>query len=638
MTRLPDDGNMPADDAIARAANDVADGRPVDWAALGGEVQGSEALEQLECLRVIGAIADLHRSGEESTQPLDQTAALDSSHAPPENAGEPWGRYRLLGSVGSGTFGSVYRAWDPELEREIAIKILHRHVADAELTKRLLQEGRALAKVRHPNVVSVYGVESNENHVGLVMEFVRGETLEKTMSGGHRLNPREAVNVGQDVCRALAAVHHAGFVHRDVTSRNIMRDLGGRIVLMDFGTGLQTTEGAAPGLAKIAGTPMYMAPEVLAGQPASPCSDVYSLGVLLYHLVTRKYPVEGRTMDELRAAHMVGRRTPLSERDSDLPIRFIQAVEHALAANPQQRCPSAGLLLQELADVERERRTTSSYVVLAVKALAGAALGLTALGAINTRYFNVTLGRSDFVNESVVDWLYWGASSIVAPGVVITAAMLALGLLAVGTRLLLTISATGRTLKSTVVNAARRYRLDDVAILSSCVLLLSASTLVATWWYFTPFIGSLFAISGISTTTGESLSFLSPRFRPDHYLYRQAFTAVIIGWLVLWCPTFWLAKQKGKPINGGILAGGVAVLLLSLVLLDFPYRLLAQGKRSFEAVRWSGDSCFILGERQGHLLLFCPEAETPRNRIVRNDDPGLERLGFIKDIFTDVAK
>ena len=110
MTRQADDGNMPADDAIARAANDVADGRAVDWAALGGRVQGSQALEQLECLRIIGAIADLHRSGDESTQPVDQTGPLDSSHAPPENAGEPWGRYRLLGSVGSGTFGSVYRA------------------------------------------------------------------------------------------------------------------------------------------------------------------------------------------------------------------------------------------------------------------------------------------------------------------------------------------------------------------------------------------------------------------------------------------------------------------------------------------------------------------------------------------------
>src|SRR5205814_2106521 len=188
-------------------------------------------------LRLIGAIADVHRSGEEA-ESLDRTISVDANHALPDDVGEPWGRYRLLQRVGSGSFGSVYRAWDPQLEREIAIKILHRHVADDELKTRLLLEARALAKVRHPNIVSVYGVETYDDHVGLCMEFVRGETLEVAMSGGHRLNAREAVGVGQDVCRALAAVHAAGFVHRDVSARNIMRDLAGRIIVMDFGSGL----------------------------------------------------------------------------------------------------------------------------------------------------------------------------------------------------------------------------------------------------------------------------------------------------------------------------------------------------------------------------------------------------------------
>ena len=616
----------------------MADGRAVDWAALGGRVQGSQALEQLECLRIIGAIADLHRSGDESTQPLDETGPLDSSHAPPENAGEPWGRYRLLGSVGSGTFGSVYRAWDPELEREVAIKILHRHVADAELTKRLLQEGRALAKVRHPNVVSVYGVESNENHVGLVMEFVRGETLEKTMSGGHKLNPREAANVGQDVCRALAAVHHAGFVHRDVTSRNIMRDLGGRIVLMDFGTGLQTAEGAKPGFGKIAGTPMYMAPEVLAGQPPSPCSDVYGVGVLLYYLVTRKYPVEGRTMDELRAAHMVGRRTPLAERDPDLPIAFIRAVEHALAANPQQRCPSAGLLLQELAAaVDSKRRSTSSYVLWTLEAVAGVMLGVTALGAVNSRYFNHTLGRLDFAGESILDWFNFGVSATIAPAFIFTFALLGIGVLGVVTRFLLSVSATARRLKTALVNVARRSHLDDVATLSSFVLLLSAATLIATWWYFSSFLSSLIAIGYISTAPDGSLSFLSPRLSPYHYLYRKAFTAVFVVCLLLWYPVIRLAIRKDEPINRSILTGGAAVLILSLLLLDFPYRMILRGKKDFEVANWSGESCYVLGERQAHLLLFCPKAVTPRNRIVRNDDPNLQRLGILQDIFTNIV-
>ena len=95
--------------------------------------------------------------------------------------------------------------------------------------------------------------------------------------------------------------------------------------------------------------------------------------------------------------------------------------------------------------------------------------------------------------------------------------------------------------------------------------------------------------------------------------------------------------RKGEPIGRGIMTGGVAVVLLSLLLLDFPYRLLAPHKREFEAVTMNADSCFVLGERQAHLLLFCPQADVPRNRIVRADDPNLKRLGFVQDIFANVG-
>src|SRR5205823_10188238 len=111
-----------------------------------------------------------------------------------ENDGriETWGRYRLIEKVGEGNFGSVYRAWDPELEREVAIKILHPRVTDSQLRERLLREGRALAKVRDTHVVSVFGVESHGDRVGLCMEFVRGETLEAALNTHGTLSAREA--------------------------------------------------------------------------------------------------------------------------------------------------------------------------------------------------------------------------------------------------------------------------------------------------------------------------------------------------------------------------------------------------------------------------------------------------------------
>src|SRR6185503_15787631 len=236
------------------------------------------------CLRVIGGIAREHGSTEVSGGPstssagmLDSTVELDT--------GESWGRFTLVRKVGAGSFGAVYLAHDPELDRDIAIKILHRRVTDDQLKARLLREGRALARVNHANVVRVIGVESHDGRVGLCTEFVKGETLESVVRTLGTMNAREAIGIGEDICRALAAVHHAGFVHCDVKARNITREDGGRNLLMAFGTGRDLREGDVRGMA---GTPLYMAPEVLAGEAASACSDVYSVGVLLYYLVTSK--------------------------------------------------------------------------------------------------------------------------------------------------------------------------------------------------------------------------------------------------------------------------------------------------------------------------------------------------------------
>jgi hypothetical protein len=644
MTHLAGDRTVTRDDALERAAEDVAEGRPVDWTALGGMLRQPEALQQLENLRVIGDIAGLHRADDHQSSLLEESRPVEAGQPPAPGAGEPWGRFRLLEMVGAGSFGGVYRAWDPDLEREVAIKILHRRVADEELKTRLLREGRALAKLRHVNVVTVLGVESYDDRIGLCMEFVRGATLDAAMRGGHRLNPREAVLVGQDVCRALAAVHAAGFVHRDVTARNIMRDVSGRIVLMDFGTGFQTAGDGAGGPAKIAGTPMYMAPEVLAGQPATPCSDVYSLGVLLYYLVTGKFPVEGRTMDELRAVHMVGRRTPLVERAPDLPRPYVQAVENALAANPQQRCASAGALLQALDAVVLVRtRASSRLVPLALEvvagALAGAAVVVTALGFINSLVFNHVLGRTDFANESVLKWLSLGVSATIAPTVIVLFTLFAVGLFSVVARLLLTMSTTARTWTTRLESGIHRCRLDDVSTLAGCVLLLSATVLIGTWWYFMPLLDSLGAIAttNIASAPRESLAFLSPQFTDYHFLYRKSFTAVVIACFGMWYAVVWLSMRKGVPIRRTIMAGGIAVVALSLLLLDFPYRLLAPHKREFEAVTLNADPCYIIGQREPHLLLFCPQADVPRNRIVRADDPNLKRLGFVQDIFTNVG-
>lgn len=637
---------MPADDPTDRAARQLADGQSVDWEALADQAGSDDEREQLECLRILGAIAEVHRPADPSPDDSSDAPASFTPGSPDRNpvddqVDETWGRYTLLEEVGSGSFGSVYRAWDPELEREIAIKILHRRVADAQLREGLLREGRALAKVRDPNVVSVLGVESYGDRVGLCMEFVHGETLDQVARSHGTLNAREAILVGQDVCRALAAVHRAGFVHRDVKAKNIMRERAGRIVLMDFGTGREVESlQASHNRWTVAGTPLYMAPEVLAGQPASACSDVYSVGVLLYHLVTGKYPIEGRTLEDIRAAHMFGKRTAISERRSDLPTAFIRVVDRALSANPLQRCPSAGELLEALATAggeafsDRQTRLRTAFRVAAV--VVSIIVGLTGLGLVNTGYFNAALGRTRFAQEGLPDALLWGFRSVVAPTALLIMSMVALALLLACHRLLLGVSATARRLETYIGMTMTRWKLTDAGNVSCCVLLISAAVLASGWLYFLPLISALIIVPDISAVPAEQLAQLSPAFQQYHETYRVTFTWITIVCIIAWYPAFRLASRAGQRLNRGIVAGGAAIVMLSILLLDFPYRMLSQNNL-FEVAEWNGARCYVLGERGDDALVFCPGLEPPRNRIVSSTARELHHLGVTESLFAQYS-
>ena len=162
--------------------------------------------------------------------------------------------------------------------------------------------------MRHPNVVTVYGAERINGRVGVWMEFVHGRTLEDELREHGAFALDRVVLIAVELGDALAAVHRAGLLHRDVKTQNVMRDRDGRLLLTDFGGGELLESGAA---AAAVGTPLYAAPEVVDGQPATRQSDIYSLGVLLYRLATGRYPVEGRTLDEVRAAHAEGRPASL---------------------------------------------------------------------------------------------------------------------------------------------------------------------------------------------------------------------------------------------------------------------------------------------------------------------------------------
>jgi len=279
---------------------------------------------------------------------------LDKSQLPTEGSpasalpGEldRWGPFERLQRVGRGSFGEVYRAFDPTLQRHVALKLLlpRRLDRDAE-TSSLLKEARAMAKVRHPNVVPIYGVDQHEGRVGFWSDFVEGQTLSHILATQGPLGAREAALVGIDVSRAVGAVHAAGFIHRDIKAGNVMRETGGRILLMDFGLTYESGSDSHP-----SGTPTYMAPELLAGRAATVASDVYAIGVLIFNLLTAGYPVEGSDIGKLRTAHGTGARRTLLDMRPDLPQALAHVVETAIHPDPGKRFGSAGQLVAALSE------------------------------------------------------------------------------------------------------------------------------------------------------------------------------------------------------------------------------------------------------------------------------------------------
>ncbi len=258
---------------------------------------------------------------------------------------ERWGPFEHLQRVGRGSFGEVYRAFDPTLQRHVALKLLLPSELPGLDATAMLDEARAMAKVRHPNVVPIYGVGTHEGRSGFWSDFVQGKTLSDLLSTHGPFGPREAALMLIDVCKAVSAVHAAGFVHRDIKAGNVMREEGGRILLMDFGlTHARGTEGPS------SGTPVYMAPELFTGHPATNVTDIYALGVLLFNLLTGSYPVEGSGSAELRRAHAAGVRRTVIDVRPDLPERLAHAVGTALAVDPAQRFATAGLMIAALSD------------------------------------------------------------------------------------------------------------------------------------------------------------------------------------------------------------------------------------------------------------------------------------------------
>ena len=385
----------PEDERLLDLAVAIADGTPINWATGASTDSAAEAnsvVMRLQCLERLVRGHEAMRSPSSERSAAARETVLTEAHRKANGIlDQPlrvqWGPLIVLEKIGRGSFGDVYRAWDPRLDREVALKLIPENASDT--ASPVVEEGRLLARVRHPNVLTVHGAERIDGRVGIWTEYVRGETLAAEIDRCGPVSAVEAARIGIEICRALVAVHGAGLLHRDVKAQNILRDSTGRIVLGDFGTGIEIDEHAGITEPQIAGTPLYLAPEIFEHRPATVGSDLYSVGVLLYFLVTGNYPVRGRTFSEIRKAHATGERVPLRATHVGLPEQFVDVVEALLKPEPEGRFQTATAVEAALAESMRgddesrgsasagRRRWLPSLTLAAVIVLiASAALGL----------------------------------------------------------------------------------------------------------------------------------------------------------------------------------------------------------------------------------------------------------------------
>ncbi|MCC6752338.1 MAG: serine/threonine protein kinase [Deltaproteobacteria bacterium] len=259
-------------------------------------------------------------------------------------------KYKLLEEVGHGGMAIVYRGLDTALNREVAVKILHPHLADQDESKQRFQrEAQAVAKLRHDNILEIYdysGLESADSYI--VTEFIHGQTLKAFLSRSPISHPEIAVMVIVEVCNALEHAHSLGIIHRDIKPENIMIRKDGRVKLTDFGIAQIVDVARLTVTGQLLGSPAYMAPELVEGKPLDFRSDVYSVGTLLYQLATGELPFKGKNPHEVLKRIAEGKFIDADIVNPVVGTRLGRVIRRALAHDPDQRYASVQQLRDEL--------------------------------------------------------------------------------------------------------------------------------------------------------------------------------------------------------------------------------------------------------------------------------------------------
>jgi predicted Ser/Thr protein kinase len=263
--------------------------------------------------------------------------------------GSKLGSYEVEEEIGRGGMGVVYRARQPQLQRQVAVKVLLPHLAqDEEFVERFMREARAAAKLHHPGLVTIFDVGEIDGTYFFSMQWLQGKTLEEKLEEAGAMSVAEVVGVVSQMADALGYAHEAGVVHRDVKPANVIVDEHGRAVLTDFGIAQAGNETRLTRVGASVGSPDYMAPEQISGKAVDARTDLYALGVLFHHLLTGEPPYRGDAPIAVAYQHLNAPVPSVREKRPEVPLALDEVVERLMAKSPEDRFQSADELLTAL--------------------------------------------------------------------------------------------------------------------------------------------------------------------------------------------------------------------------------------------------------------------------------------------------
>jgi len=272
------------------------------------------------------------------------------------------GRYQVIEELGRGGMGKVYKVFDKDIQEKIVLKLLKPEIAaDKKTIERFRNELKFARKISHRNVCRMYDLSTEQGYHYITMEFVPGEDLKSFIKRVGQLPVGKAISIGKQVCEGLEEAHRQGVVHRDLKPRNVMIDREGNVRIMDFGIARSLQAKGITGSRMMIGTPEYMSPEQVEGKETDQRSDIYSLGIIMYEMVTGKVPFEGDTALTIALKHKT--ETPPDPRESNaqVPPDLSRLIHKCMAKNREQRFQRTDEVLSELKKIEKEIPTRERF-------------------------------------------------------------------------------------------------------------------------------------------------------------------------------------------------------------------------------------------------------------------------------------